>query len=321
MRKGILSFLALVISFTGAYFAWVYRYDVHDWALLRGYTPSTQIADISDRLAFTDYGERLFYINDPQLLGPAEFNESCPDKEASIILGCYNGRQIYVFDVDDPRIESVEEVTSAHEMLHAAYERFSDKRLKELQGWLEVTRRELNDERVEKTFQSYEDAGVEDIYNEIHSILGTEVRDLPDYLEEHYKEFFTDRSIVVTMSESYEEVFTSIETQVEEIDKQLAVLRFEIDQAESALTALSVSLDAQRVVLDGLLNAGNIEVYNSRVPEFNRQTSAYNAEVQNVKDSVAEYNKLVIDRNELSLEKNNLVESIDSNPAPVEQAI
>ena len=75
----------------------------------------------------TDKGRNLFYVYDPQLLDKDGFNTQCTIEEQSIVLGCYDGSGIYLYDISDVRLEGVEEVTSAHEMLHAAYGRLSAK--------------------------------------------------------------------------------------------------------------------------------------------------------------------------------------------------
>ncbi len=44
------------------------------------------------------------------------------------ILGCYNpsSRDIYIYNVTNSELDGVKEVTAAHEMLHAAWERLSE---------------------------------------------------------------------------------------------------------------------------------------------------------------------------------------------------
>ncbi|MEM6997832.1 MAG: hypothetical protein AAF413_02885 [Patescibacteria group bacterium] len=293
---------------------WQKRWDIHDWAVLRGYDAPSQIAQISSDTAFSEYGERLFYVSKPSLLGPEEFNEKCPDRESSIILGCYDGINIYVYDVNDPRVADVEEVTSAHEMLHAAYDRLNDEELAELREWLQIAWDNVDNQRVLDSIQSYVDGGIEDIYNEVHSIVGTEVRDIPDYLEDHYAQFFTDRTVVVAMSEGYESVFVEIEEASEKLRSQLSVLKIEIDTGQARLSARSVEINTNKVQLDSLLASGQIEQYNDLVPAYNDSIETYNRDVASMRARIKEYNELVFELNRLSVENNAIYTAIDSNP-------
>ena len=45
------------------------------------------------------------------------------------MLGCYHSNQdgIFLYNVQDARLAGVQQVTAAHEMLHAAYDRLSTK--------------------------------------------------------------------------------------------------------------------------------------------------------------------------------------------------
>ena len=98
---------------------------INDWLALRGYTPSQRVSEIADRTTMTDKARRVFYVYDPQIEGSDVFNQHCTIREVSIVLGCYDGTRIYVYDVADERLKGVQEVTAAHEMLHAEYDRLS----------------------------------------------------------------------------------------------------------------------------------------------------------------------------------------------------
>ena len=53
----------------------------------------------------TDKGRNLFYVYDPQLLDKDGFNTQCTIEEQSIVLGCYDGSGIYLYDISDVRLE------------------------------------------------------------------------------------------------------------------------------------------------------------------------------------------------------------------------
>src|SRR5690348_17199642 len=104
-------------------------YTVSDWLRLRNYQPDASVLTIADATSMTDRARHMFFINHPALQDKAAFHQSCPQyDEQTIVIGCYESGQrgIFVLKVDDQRLNGVEEVTAAHEMLHAAYERLSN---------------------------------------------------------------------------------------------------------------------------------------------------------------------------------------------------
>ena len=110
----------------GAILAVVNRQQIIDEITLWQYQPSEQIATIASRAKMSDTGKRMFYISKPQIKSANEFNEDCRRVEkGNAILGCYNqsSGEIYVYDVTNPELDGVKEVTAAHEMLHAAWAR------------------------------------------------------------------------------------------------------------------------------------------------------------------------------------------------------
>src|SRR5262249_5858448 len=117
--------VVLLLGLLGvALYGLAHRQGIADWWRLRGYhaPPAISAFVADDRM--TGKARDLFYLNRPQLLADvAAFRQSCPLDEESIVLGCYQGGQrgIAIFAVHDPRLDGVEQVTAAHEMLHAAY--------------------------------------------------------------------------------------------------------------------------------------------------------------------------------------------------------
>jgi hypothetical protein len=286
---------------------------VSDWWKLRGYTPEPAIVSIADRLTMTDSARRLFYVYDPKIEDSEVFNTHCTIREVSIVLGCYNGSNIYVFNVVDPQLNGVQEVTAAHELLHAAYDRLS---LSELDKIDELTRKQfakISDERLVATIKAYRDRDPSVVPNELHSILATEVRDLDPELEQYYSRYFTDRLRVVAFSEKYEQVFSDIKAKVERLDAELTLLKAQIDGLESDLGLRAIRITNEKEVLDRLYEQNNAEEYNSRVPAYNDSVERYNGDLERYRALVGEYNAKVAVRNESTVEQNNLIESLSSN--------
>src|SRR5487761_1471364 len=116
------------------------RQNIDDLLALRNYTPPTQIVRLADVTTMNAYTRKVFYVNHPAILDKASFNQQCPDNagESSVVLGCYHSGQkgIFLLNVTDPRLNGVEQVTAAHEVLHAVYARLSSRERTYVDGLL-----------------------------------------------------------------------------------------------------------------------------------------------------------------------------------------
>lgn len=275
--------------------------------------PPSRIAELADHTRMTDHGRRLFYVHKPQLNDREAFNNNCSGYEQTIVLGCYiTHTAIYIFDVTDPRLEGVEEVTAAHEMLHAAYDRLSSAERKRIDVLAQNYFDRLNDERLKKVVNSYHVRDASSVANELHSILGTEVRELPKELEDYYARYFEDRQAVVGFSERYEAIFTEqknriqiLINEIEELEKQLAAQRQVISRRESELMSSGERLNELR-------DSGRIEEYNAAVPAYNRQVNDYRGLIADYNAKVKQFNQLIEEHNSLAIEQRKLINSISS---------
>lgn len=295
---------------------------IHDWYKLRDYQPPAEIAEIAEQTKMTDKARKLFYINHPVLEPKEDFRSQCPNYEATIVIGCYRQGQrgIHVLRVDDARLEGVEQVTSAHEMLHAAYERLSTKERQAVDGWLEdYARNVLSDERVKQTMKSYEKTEPTELTNEMHAIFGTEIAELPDELDRYYSKYFTDRSAVVAFAERYQEAFTSRQKQVADYDAKLNALNTRIKANTQLLDSQRRELGSSEDDLMRYQKSGDIGRYNAGVPEYNRRVIAYNQLLEQTKVLIDEHNKLVEERNTVAEQTVELRQAIDSASLPASQ--
>ncbi len=285
-----------------------------DWVRLKNYNPPKRIVQIADETTMNSSTRRVFYVNHPELNDKQSFNGHCRTTEQSIVLGCYiEGKGIFLLDVTDKRLNGVIEVTAAHETLHAEYDRLSSSERKIVDKMTADFFDGLKDKRIRDTIESYrtKDPGV--VPNELHSILGTEVRDLSPELEQYYKKYFNDRKKVVSFSENYEQTFVSLRGQIDNFDDQLTSLKQQIDENRGNLESLNAELDAQRVVLDNLLASGENEQYNQSIPSYNQKVGDYNAMVNDTKQLIDRYNSVVDKRNSLATTEQELVKQIDSS--------
>lgn len=298
----------------------VFRQEISDWLRLRGYTPPAEVAALADRTTMVDSSRRLFYVHHPLIADKSTFNEHCRENEQTIVLGCFVSREgIYLLDVTDERLSGVEEVTAAHELLHAAYERLSESERRNIDSLLHAAYGNVTNPRVRETVELYTQQDASVVPNELHSILGTEVRDLPAELETYYRRYFSDRLKIVGYSDQYEQAFTERRDQIKAFDAQLASLKAQIEGLQSDLQARDAELKSQRARMNDLRNSGQTAAYNAEVPSYNAKVNRFNRDIDTLTDLIATYNDIVLQRNAVASEEAELVEAIDSREVVPEQ--
>lgn len=296
------------------------RQDVYDWWRLRGYTPSSEIVALADKTTLNEDSRRLFYVQHPLLADKAAFNDFCRDNEYTIVLGCYIHRQgIFLLDVTDDRLSGVEEVTAAHELLHAAYERLSSEEKFRINNLLIIEFERLNDKRINETIEQYRKQNPDIVPNELHSIIGTEVRSISPELEEYYSRYFNNRQEIVSYSERYEQAFIERRNQIRVYDEQLSSLNKEIEALQASLSAQNQALISQRNQMNSLKSSGNTQEYNKQVPIYNAKVQKYNQDISTLESKINQYNEIVQKRNAIAEEEAELVEAIDSRTAIPQQ--
>lgn len=313
MNKRIVSWLATLVILAVPAVLWFNRDALYDAYRLHNYTPSAQVVTLADETTMTPNARHLFYVYHPALEDKDAFGTHCPENEQTIVLGCYIlHRGIYLYNVPDNRLKGVTEVTAAHEMLHAQYDRLNSKDRAKVDSLTAEALKGITDKRLLDTIENYRKKDPSVVPNELHSILGTEVRNLPPELEAYYKRYFTNRGAIVDYADSYKGEFTDREQQVANIDTQLASIKKQID-------ALNVSLESQQTALKSQYNtmqqqkrSGQIDQYNQQVPVYNQAVNSYNADVNRQRSLVSQYNALVEQRNNLAVEENQLIKALDS---------
>lgn len=288
------------------------RQNIFDWWQLRDYQPSATVTALATRTDMTNKARRIFYVNRPAVQDKAEFYESCADGETSVVLGCYKQRQgIYILKVDDERLKGIQEVTAAHEMLHAAYGRLDSRQQKRIADLLETAYKNLSDQAIRDKIKLYEDSGA-DITNELHSILGTEVATLSSELETYYRQYFTDRGTVVAFAAQYQAEFTNRKNKVAEYDSQLAGLETQVNTNNQSLQTLKESINDESARLDSLLKEGKIEEYNAGVNSYNQSLTPFRTLLAQTQSLVDQYKTILEERNKIAAEAQELGRALDS---------
>ncbi|MGV8911884.1 MAG: hypothetical protein ACOH14_04630 [Rhodoglobus sp.] len=264
------------------------------------FEPSATLQQYVEDSNMSEQGKFLFYASQPSIQTNPTFNTTCANIEENFgVLGCYfpSQKTIFLFDVTDERLAGIEEVVAAHEMLHAAWDRTSEAEQARLTPLLEAEAARMKDDpEFATTLEFYAKTEPGERSNELHSIIGTEFADLSPELEEHYAEYFTDRTTVVALHEKSNAVFTA---------------------QQDASKKLVAELDDLRATIDA-----DYATYNSGYDSLNRDIDGFNARADNGDfRSVAQFNNeraSLIDRQN-SL--NSLYGTIEANAATYEDMV
>lgn len=295
------------------------RQAIFDWYRLRDYQPSAAIAALADNTTMTDTGRHLFYVYHAELQGRDDFNQSCQFSEQSIVLGCYVSNQgIYIYDVEDERLAGIEEVTAAHEVLHAAYDRLSSSERGRIDALTAQVFEGITNPRVLDSVKAYHDKDPAIVPNELHSIIGTEIRDIPEELETYYARYFKDRKTVVGYSEKYEKAFTERKARADSLLRQIEAVRVQIEQNDADLTRMRTELEAEYRALESQRASAEPSSFNARVRAYNAQVQTYNTKVRQSYVLIDRHNALVNEYNQVVLEEKELIKAIDSRPSTIE---
>jgi len=311
----LLAVLAILVG-NGA-LLWMQRDVIMDWVHTRGYVAPQNIVQLADDDTMTPYARRIFYVNYPAIEDKDAFNRDCPDASHEVaVLGCYRGNRngIYLYKVNDVRLDGITQVTAAHEMLHQAFDRLQPAERKHIGELLnDYYKNHLTDKNVIDKMASYKKLEPDDMTNEMHSVFGTEITNLPPELETYYKRYFTDRRKVLDYRNKYVSAFSARQDQIDAYDKQRDILKQQIDDAQSALDSWEKALKAQRDQMSADMAAGEIARYNAAVPGFNAQVQQYKAKVTETNDLINKYNDITDKRNALTAQEQELIKAQDSH--------
>ncbi|HXH27249.1 MAG TPA: hypothetical protein VNG90_05100 [Candidatus Acidoferrum sp.] len=303
--------------------AWVAlnRQNIIDQWHIQTFKPTAAALQLATDDMMAGRGKDLFLASQAEIDAQSSFNHNCTvGSEKTIVLGCYAAQRIYIYSVTDPKLSGIEEVTAAHEMLHAAYERLDTTTKTHVDDLLNAELQKLNgDSHLTDLIKLYNDSEPGELLNEMHSVLGTEYGNLSPELETYYKQYFSDRSKIVAYSDAYEAVFTASQKQLADMDANLSSIKSQIDASDAALGKQQVDLQAALAQLNQLAAQGDPAAYNQQVSLYNQKVTAYNTLIQRTKDLINRYNALVETRNQQAAAQNNLYQSIDSRYQPEQQ--
>lgn len=213
---------------------------VRDFWKGMGYRPSAEMQEIRTDLELTGRGEQIFAASWPMIESSVEFNEHCNSYDVDVsLLGCYTNGKIYVYEIELEELETGNIVTTAHELLHAAWERMGKTERQEVSEWLE----EIYEERREwfdKELEVYQEG---ERLEEMYTRAGTKLRNLPEVAEKHYGKFFANREKIVAYYERYETPFLELKTEMEELMTVIEQSRAEIEAGRDEYLSMAEVLE------------------------------------------------------------------------------
>jgi hypothetical protein len=258
--KVILWVITITVLF-GSIWAFIHKQQLLDSYIATRFTLSSEMQQISKQLQLTDQGIFLLKASQATIANREAFNKKCEKKEKeSIVLGCYiYPHNLYVFNVNDSRLDGAVQTTTAHEMLHAVYTRLSQDEQTKINILIDHALPEAmkQDPSLAKRLELYDRIEPGERYNELHSIIGTEVSNIPQGLEDHYRHYFRKRSLVVTEAGRYTKVMTNLQ-----------------QQQESLVSALNQK--AERINADSEQYNYDITTLNSAIEDFNSRAESGN---------------------------------------------
>jgi hypothetical protein len=285
---------------------------ISDRIVVASFEPSAEITALADGSSMNDTGRFYFFTGQPELNDSAQFNANCADvlNEQSIVMGCYTGR-IFIFNVTDERIAGVRYVTSAHEMLHAAYDRLGILEKNRVDGLISQQLENTTDQNILNLVKVYDELEPGHRLNELHSIFGTEVRDLNDELSEYYNRYFNDRIVVVSAAEQYEDVFRQMEKRANEQEARLVNLSQEIE-------VLSASYEADVKQLNSDIDRFNVHEFSSEAEFYAQRNTLVSRQAElgfradSINTKINQYNQYIEELRAIGREIDKLHDHINS---------
>ena len=294
------------------------RVWIIDFVRGMGYEPTSEMARIRDELELTDRGEFLFKATHPKLSEKDDFNKNCRqagDSEIAV-LGCYTNNDIYIYNITESELNGIRELTTAHELLHAVWARMGEN---ERKNWETVLNRVYNDnqEILKDEIETYVSSERQE---ELYVRAGTEIKNLPASLEEHYAEIFKDQDKIVDFYDKYISVFKEIEERMNELKSEMDEMGGEIDLKTKEYERRSGQLEADVVSFNACAKqAGCFETqaeFYARRRELVSEQEALNTLYEELNRMIQEYNALVNEYNSNVIKSQDLNQKINSNTRP-----
>jgi hypothetical protein len=277
---------------------------------------SEQLIGLVDQATMTRHARELVAAAGGRVEDKSQFGIDCraPEAPGTLVLGCYDGR-IFVLRVDRPDLAPVMIVTAAHEMLHAAWSAMTKAQQRLIVRQLDDFMGTTGDARIEELLTEYEAVQPGSRDTELHSLLGTQVRDLPAPIERYYRRYFTDRSVIVDAFDAYAHVFDDLKGRYDQLDAEAQSLAGELAGLQAEIEAAGQEADRLTNEIDALRDQGRIDESNQLVGSQNAAVGRANELANTYNARVDDYNAKIAELNELAITLENTYNEISPVPA------
>ena len=318
--RGLASLLVFVAIAAGAYF---YGPTAIDAVRASSFHPNADIVSVGSRIGLTTRGQQIFYATAPVIEDRDAFNSNCESIErTAAILGCYVRDRIYLYNIQSSELDGALEVTAAHEMLHAAYARLNIFEQARVNKMINAEYAKIKDNPdIKQEMQYYAQAEPGEEVNELHSIIGTTIKDLPSDLEQYYAHYFTDRAAIVAMNTKYTAVFDEVNQQASDLQDKITSEAAAIKQASAQYNADLTQLNSDIESFNERATGGGFssqyaftvahDALSARIQQMKDRQATLNQQIDTYNADVAEYNKLAVRAKQLNQSING-VEAPDS---------
>ncbi len=319
--KVIVGVIVCCMFSTLSLLAIINRQLIVDQFVVWRFKTTPEVIGLVERAGMNEYGKFLYLASEPQLVSTQKFNDDCQRTESVIsILGCFKDGRIYLYDVTDETLDGIREVTATHEALHAVYARMGDGEKAKIDALIEVTYKNLkNIAQYSEIMEFYAKSEPGQRDNELHSIIGTEIKDINPELEVHYSKYFHDRQKVVVLNAKYKGVFAVLNDKAKSLMSQMSDI-------SSHMVSRVDKYNSDTLVLNQDIAAFNSKTNSGGFTTEYQFTAARNLLVKRIDDlegvrvaiqnDIATYNRLIKEYNAIETESKKLSNSIDSTLAP-----
>lgn len=290
-----------------------FQYLKDSYVIFSTPTSAETLALVQDA-GMNDKGQFYFRASTPQLKDATEFNQACRnDREQSdAILGCYANQKIYVYDIKDERLNGVREVTAAHEGLHAIYDRLSVGDKNYVNKLLDAEYQTMKDDpEAKERMDYYNKTEPGQFYNELHSIVATEKKDISRSLEDYYSQYFSDRSKSVNLHLTYSLTIKELSDKARRLNDELVNQKTQLEASIAKYNSDAQGLNSSITIFNQ--NASTEGYFKSqadfsnarqqlsrRAKALDQQYDIIEADIKRHEDLIKEYNGVAIEVNEVN---------------------
>lgn len=320
-QRGVRTLVSLLTILVLGVAAYLYGGVAVDAVKAARFAPSAQLTVAERRIDFTARGQQIFYATAPAIQDKEQFNTSCQSTErTAAILGCYFKDRIYLYNIQNAELDGTLEVTAVHEMLHAAYHRLNYFERKEVDAMIEREYQVVKDQpEISQLMQYYQESEPGAELDELHSIIGTTIKDVSPELERYYARYFTNRANIVALNAKYTAVFSELSRQADELQKQIdaeaPALKEVMATYETDLTQLNLDIESFNVRARGG-GFGSQSEFSVALAALQQRISAMNVRQDALNARITSYNDKVAQLNKIAVHVNTLNESINGVSAP-----